>query len=448
MPVTVRPANHQAREWTARPATSDLNLLQASCRDEFDHDVSTQFEQVIQPSSKDSENTNVCPSSSRFARLQAAFRAEFGGDVSTRPKQVNCIQSSFKDLTNTNICPSSNGFVCAVFAAYSHHHHLSIRPEDVWFTILSQLSFYINAHAEELRSSFVAHEGQKELVVSGIGTIQTVDVGGLAVRLTHEMEQHLVDAELREWIMPNFSTTTATDTIVAAIIMMGSMQKYFSYKMSMCCGIPSVTLLGEKADWVEIRRRVDKLASFGKETEQFSLLLAPILDYFIRTFDNTEDAKVVEFWTKIAHQHSNSSGPSYLSGWITAFCFWDSKGKLLFREPRGDVGDDDLGQQGCNIDGTVYHRVDTSDIPEAYVSVPVTVDDNGIEFKTRMVAGLVGIEVSSSGEKLDNSNRPNVWVEDEPGGLKLKEDISDEDKVTGLDSLQPVAGWWMYELKG
>jgi hypothetical protein len=404
MPVTVRPSNHQAREWTARPATSDLNLLQASCRDEFDHDVSTQFEQVIQPSSKDSENTNVCP--------------------------------------------SSNGFVCAVSAAYSQHHHLSIRPEDVWFTILSQLSFYINAHAEELRSSFVAHEGQKELVVSGVGTIQTVDVGGLAVRLTHEMEQHLVDAELREWIMPNFSTTTATDTIVAAIIMMGSMQKYFSYKMSMCCGIPSVTLLGEKADWVEIRRRIDKLASFGKETEQFSLLLAPILDYFIRTFDNAEDAKVVDFWTKIAHQHSNFSGPSYLSGWITAFCFWYSNGKLVFREPRGDVGDDDLGQQGCNIDGTVYHRVDTSDIPEAYVSVPVTVDDNDVVFKTRMVAGLVGIKVSSSGEKLDISNRSNVWVEDEPAGSKLKEDISYEDKVTGLDSLQPVAGWWMYELKG
>jgi hypothetical protein len=225
------------------------------------------------------------------------------------------------------------------------------------------------------------------------------------------------------------------------------MQKYFSYKMSICCGIPSVTLLGEKADWVEICRRIDKLASFGKETEQFSLLLAPILDYFIRTFDNAEDAKVVDFWTKIAHQYSNSSGPSYLSGWITAFCFWDSKGKLLFREPRSDVGDDDLGQQGCNIDGTVYHRVDTSDIPEAYVSVPVTVDDNGVVFKTRMVAGLVGIKVSSSGEKLDISNRPNVWVEDEPAGSKLKEDISDEDKVTGLDSLQPAAGWWMYELK-
>jgi hypothetical protein len=170
MPVTVRPANHQAREWTARPATSDLNLLQASCRNEFDHDVSTQFEQVIQSSSKDSAYTNISPSSSRFARLQAAFRAE----LSTRPKQVNCIQSSFKDLTNTNICPSSNGFVCAVFDAYSQHHHLSIRPEDVWFTILSQLSFYINTHAEELRSSFVAHEGQKELVVSGVGTIQTV----------------------------------------------------------------------------------------------------------------------------------------------------------------------------------------------------------------------------------------------------------------------------------
>jgi hypothetical protein len=404
MPVTVRPAKHQAREWRAKPATSDLNLLQTSCRDEF------------------------------------------GRDESTQPKQI--IQSSFKDLLNTNICHSSNGLVRAVFAAYSQHHHLSIRPEDIWFAILSQLSFYINAHAEELRSSFVAHEGQKELEVIEIGTIQTVDLGKLAVRLTHIMNKHLVDADLREWILPSFTTTTTTDTTVAAIIMMGSMQKYFSYKMTLMCGIPSVTLLGEKADWVDIRRRIDKLASFGKETEHFSLLLAPVLDHFIRTFDNAEDPKVVDFWTKIAHQHSNFSGPSYLSGWITAFCFWDSKGELLFREPRSDVGDDDLGEQGCDLDGTVYHRVDTNDIPEAYVSVPVTVDDNGTVFKTRMVAGLVGIEVSSSGEKLDISNRPKVWVRDGAGRLKLKDEIPDEDEITGLDSLQPVAGWWMYELKG
>jgi hypothetical protein len=403
MPVTVRPSEHQAREWTAKPMTSDLTLLQQSCS------------------------------------------SEFGRGASSKCKRV--IQSSFKDFANTNICPSSNGFVRAAFAAYSQHHHLAIRPEDVWFSILSQLSFYINAHAEELRSSFVAHEGQKELIVWDIGTIQSVDLGKLAVQMTHEMHKQLVDTDLREWIMPNFTTTTATDTIVAAIIMMGSMQKYFSYRMNLRCGIPSVTLLGERADWVELRRRVERLARFGEEPEHFSLLLTPILDYFIRSFDSPEDAEVIAFWSKIVHHHAGGSGPSYLSGWITAFCFWDGQGKRIQHVPRPSRRGRDDNEQGCEVDGTTYHRIDTKDIPNGYVSVPVTVDDNGTEIKTRMVAGSVGIAVSSSGEKLDISNRRQLRVQEESEGSQLKKVVPDPGDVTGLDSLQPVSGWWMYELE-
>jgi hypothetical protein len=57
---------------------------------------------------------------------------------------------------------ASNDFVNTVLKAYNQHYHLVIRPEDVWFSILVQLNVYINAHAEELRSMFVAHSGQKK----------------------------------------------------------------------------------------------------------------------------------------------------------------------------------------------------------------------------------------------------------------------------------------------
>jgi hypothetical protein len=389
MPVTVRPASHPAREIFSKPATSIQTLFEASC-----------------------------PKASRQSK--------------------RIVQSSFTDLTAANICSSSNGLVMAVYEAYSQHHHLSIRPEDIWLSILTQLSFHINANAEDLRSLFVSHEGKRQLVVCDVGNIQTVDIGRLAMCLTNEMDKHLVNHELHEWIMPSFSTTTDIDTVTAAIIMMGSMQKYFGYLMGLICGIPSVTILGEKADWIDIRRRLDKLPQLGAEPEQFTRLLSPVLDYFVRTFEDADDPKVVDFWSKIADQHSNGSGPSYLSGWITAFCFWDSEGKMLYRDNSDD---------GCNLDGTSFHRVDTKDIPNAYVSVPVVVDDNGIEIKTRMVAGLVGMAASSSGEKMDISNRHKGWS----GGPFQKPVFQDVEPVlgdvAGLDSLQPVAGWWMYELE-
>jgi len=396
MPATVRPASHPAREWSTKPATSAHTLLQASCPTE----------------------------SSRCKRI---------------------VQSSFTDLTNANICASSNGFVRAVYDAYSHHHHLSIRPEDVWFSILTQLSFHINAHPEELRSSFVAHKDQEKLVVYDVGTIETVDLGRLAVSLTHEMDKHLVDSDLHNWIMPSFTTTTTTDTITAAIIMMGSMKKYFTYSMSLMCGIPSVTLLGEKEDWVNIRRRLDKLPQFGKEPKQFSLLLSPVLDYFIRSFENVDDPKVVEFWSKVADRRYGGSGSPSLSGWITAFCFWDDEGKLLYRKPQTDIPAWS-SDRGCDLDGTLFHQVDTDKIPDAYVSVPVVVDDNGHEFKTRMVAGLVGIAASSSGEKPDTTNNHKDSVRSGVAEATFKDVTPVVGDVTVLDSLQPVAGWWIYEL--
>jgi hypothetical protein len=116
------------------------------------------------------------------------------------------IQSSFNNLGNedTKVYASSNGFVRAAWDAYCNHHHLTIRPEDVWFSILSQLSFFVNAYAEELRSFFVEHEDRKELEGIELGTMRTVEIGKMAVRMTSEMEKHIIDPDLREWVMPEF----------------------------------------------------------------------------------------------------------------------------------------------------------------------------------------------------------------------------------------------------
>ena len=63
------------------------------------------------------------------------------------------------------------------------------------------------------------------------------------------LEKNIVDPELREWIIPDFSTTTRDDRVVASVLMMGTLQKYFSYTLSIVCGLPSVTLLGTEEDW-------------------------------------------------------------------------------------------------------------------------------------------------------------------------------------------------------
>lgn len=55
------------------------------------------------------------------------------------------LQSSFDGRDLKQIHGSSNGFVTAAVQAYSSHHHLVIRPDNVWISILTQFSLYIRS---------------------------------------------------------------------------------------------------------------------------------------------------------------------------------------------------------------------------------------------------------------------------------------------------------------
>ncbi|CAI6331762.1 unnamed protein product [Periconia digitata] len=410
MPVTLTIADHAAREWKASGGLESAEaLFQASCRKDF-----ANSKWIIQSS----------VSNSLFSQKR--------------------------------IASSSNGWVWAAYHAYSSHHHLIIRPEDIWFAILSQLSFYINAHAEELRDYFVAHEGQKKLEVTEVGNIRSVDFGLLAQRMTHLIQENVKDPELRTWIMPNWTTTTQDDVTVASVLMMGTLQKYFSYGMTMTCGIPSVTLLGERADWQDILKRLDKLCELGEEPAIFATLLKPILRNFIASFDAEPSSAVKDFWSRIAHK-TGGSGPYYLSGWITAFCFWDETGKSLYHRhatggPQRPVSLRAFqgGQAGCELEDVLYHRVDTKDIPSGFTSVPVVVNDNGVLYDTKMVAGSFGIQVTSSGSMLDDDNahaNKDAFLYKDGKMVPFEYVPKMPTKQPGLDSLQPLSGWLMYEVR-
>lgn len=361
---------------------------------------------------------------SREELFSQSCRAESG--ESSRIIQSSISPKTFEDA---QVASSDNGFVKAVWHAYSYHHHLTIRPDDIWFAILSQLNFYINAHSEDLRSYFVDHDGKKELVVKEVGTIDTVDFGLLARRMTSLLDQNIKDPNFRDWIMPTFSTRTVDDRTTASVLMMGSLQAYFSYTMMRMCGIPSVTLLGTQEDYEDILRRLDKLPSLGPETSDWAMLLRPILRRFVASFDPVLSADVKAFWTQAAH-YQGGSGISHLSGWIAACCFWRSDGKTMYYRSPPDFHAEYSPNTKENVmmgqyvlDGVTYHTVDTKKIPNGYASVPVKIDDNGKEYRTKMVAGSLGMQVGKSGER------------DEKG----------EEKA---DSIRSLAGWVIYELMG
>ncbi|KAF5715712.1 hypothetical protein FMUND_6721 [Fusarium mundagurra] len=288
-------------------------------------------------------------------------------------------------------------------------------PATTWkvskFSILTQISFFINANAKELRSFFVAHDGKKELTVFEAADLESANIGALTQQLAELVSKNVKDPELGDWIMPSFSTTTDTDRVVASVLFMGAMQKYFSYGMCLTCGIPSVTLLGEISDWEAILMRLDRLDQLGKEPTEFAEMLRPILQHMILSFEKPEDARVTRFWSTIATRNPADSGTDYITGWITAFCFWNEEGKPKYRSTTHVLA------------GVAYPSVDIDDVPLGVASVPVKINDHGNIISSMMVAGSFGIQVTtktqeSSTEKTSSAKEAIEAREEEKKALR------------------------------
>ena len=61
-----------------------------------------------------------------------------------KAKTMRCkelLQTSLVKPNFSTIHEQGNGFVHTVLAAYNQHHHLILRPDDVWIAILAQFNF-------------------------------------------------------------------------------------------------------------------------------------------------------------------------------------------------------------------------------------------------------------------------------------------------------------------
>ncbi|CUS08752.1 unnamed protein product [Tuber aestivum] len=346
----------------------------------------------------------------------------------TQPDKRRIILSSFYELDSrtSRIIPYGNGLVNGIIRAFQQDLHLVLRPDDIWLSILTQFSMFVNGNAEHLRAQFVHHEDKKDLAIEiSPNSIRNIDIGRFAQAMTVLIQENVVDPQLRELIMPNFSTTTDEDKSVAAIVMMGTLQRYFTYTLAGGCGFPSVTLLGEKSDWEAILHRVQRLPKYGHQIAEWTRLLTPIIQHMIASFTQPTSPAIWNFWLRACHAaglDGSGGSVSTISGWITAFCFFEETGQRV-----SEYSDKQLRRYAATtriakrkrlvIGDAVYPIIHPSSIPKGVVSVPIVVQDysTGLEHKTTMVAGSVGMTPSAA-----------------DGGGELT-------------TVQPRSGWWILE---
>ncbi|KAM0345597.1 hypothetical protein ACHAPU_006250 [Fusarium lateritium] len=376
------------------------------------------------------------PATSRVAKTKPSAEELLAGVSPLDQERCKIIlHSSFSaegKFKDRHVSASNNGLVWAAYQAYSYHHHLTIRPEDIWFAIISQLSFYINTNPGALRKHFVSSEDRKELAVTVSISADKPMYHILAQLMNEETVRNVKDPSLVDWLLPSFSTTTGTDRVIASILFMRPMKKCVTRRERLWCGIPSVTLLGEMKDYEDILERLGKLEEMGAEPCRFAEMLRPILRHMILSFEEPTNCKIKGFWNSIV-DIDRGSGASRITGWITAFCYW-------YRSDQGEIctNEDDVPRwprrTKITIHGVSYLKVQLWDIPAGFVTIPVKVTDANRTYTCTMLAGSMGIQGIPDSE-FDAEDRDKSSLEDEG--------------VVGpiLTGIRPLTGWIVFENK-
>ncbi|KAJ6492687.1 hypothetical protein DFH09DRAFT_1003062 [Mycena vulgaris] len=336
------------------------------------------------------------------------------------------------------IIPNEHGFVNTVLSAYTGSYALVLRPDDIWLAVISQFSLYVNAKPELLRdhANFVSYEpGERQPLV-----IVDPNSTPLSTQMGELMQRNVLDPALREWIRPNFSTSTPKDIAVVSILWMApTVKKVFLPRTeTRHRGIPRVTLEGLRKDWEVLLHKLEKLKEYGIPAIAWYHLLYPVVSQIAKSFYDRNSPEILEFWKKVVHGEGFGGRSSILSGWITAFCVFSCEGKWRIPELRTTrVGTKDpatlpphrfwttyapsLQETSFHmtIDGIKHPVVNIHDLPTAYAEVNVTVNHGGIAAPCVIVAGLTGVGFASSRD-------PSL----SPSGKN--------------DTVRPVVAWWMF----
>ncbi|PKS10688.1 hypothetical protein jhhlp_002444 [Lomentospora prolificans] len=367
--------------------------------------------------------------------IDTFFQESVNGEFTSPDTEVLMSSLDFEDITEeTGLQPSADSFLRGALQAWGQHLHLVIRPEEVWFTILVQMNFYMNTHAEDIRKLFVDHEGQETIKVQDFTWYLVLE------RFQYEIQDRVKTDWLLDWIQPNFTTTTDSDRMTANVLMMGLMKAYFKFEGEVICGLPSVTLLGEKSDWEALYDKIDRLSEFGVEPTEYQARLRPILSRFVKTFDEPDSDEIKDFWNSIVVAEAGwvcGDPPYYLNGWLTGFWYWDANGKEFARNEYG----------AAQYDGVTYAKVSISKLPVAYAQAPfVMIDFRDVDrFEAMVLAGTLGKRVTEG--------YPDGYIDAYKRAAKAKRvgDDDEEDEAIEVDddpthhgTIQPSSGWLLY----
>lgn len=304
----------------------------------------------------------------------------FGGDGEARV------------LKSTADCPAP--LLGAIHVAFSEHRPLVLSPDAVWLTILSGVAQHVKLNAETLRSRLVRHSGKRRLTIT---LSESLELNPAAVRAALAAFRSEIAREVGDGpaalLMCDFSTSGDVERAASEILLMDTYSPYFDYEVMCVCGIPELTLLGEPADWREMRERIDVLAEL--DLEWWTSSLAPILDQLVAASEGRPDTK---FFRDI-YKPKDAYGGEIIAGWSARlYPYIGSGGRFEARNPLLEVPIDQRPRNRKKPEQDIV-GISARDVPASLGRTILRVDDlvTARHYSLEVRGGLIGVEVDALG---------------------------------------------------
>ena len=330
-------------------------------------------------------------------------------------KGLLAVASSTVAFSADELIPAPNGFLTACHIAYSLHHPLRLRPDDIWLPIVQSVAQHIDKHAEVYRDAFVDFDGKARLVVevppefAAGGDDSKVEWADLVHTFSELVREH-TRSDVASAFAPSFSTADAVSRAAAGVAVMAAMKSFFEYTVFTFCGIREVVLEGTPADWDALRARTAHLATLaggrlGADLRRWFELLDGTLS---RLAETAHGAPNTDFWRRIysSYNPGGSGATTSFSGWALHFFLYSSSGKRIEHAERPVTGKEfreSLGRR--NADSDEWEHCDVPDsflsegeIPAFACSAPVEWQSGGSARKLNFISGSWGVGITRTGE--------------------------------------------------
>ncbi|QTF49593.1 hypothetical protein qu_702 [Acanthamoeba polyphaga mimivirus] len=221
-----------------------------------------------------------------------------------------------------------NALIDMIKFAWANHLPVSLRPDDFWIQILTQFATHVNLNSELYQKYFSNKDNPDSETQISIGytdfdNVQDVPIDDFVQKILSKLNECIERNDLITKLQCDFTTSNSITLLTSQIAFMYMADKFFSYKMILGCGIPSIKLDGTIDDWTNLKSKIRTLLEIADDKIKSWLSNLEIITNKIITSIKYPGV-FVNFWKKMFYVERCGSGSQTCSkGWICHLFLYD-----------------------------------------------------------------------------------------------------------------------------